>query len=305
MSMPRKNGLFSKGRGAAPLQLVGSGTNRQWGRELAALQCKSTKSFIYHRFGQENFEEASKPAFLYLKKDERHMENHIKVLLIEDDEDDYILVKGLLSRTPSSKFDLDWVSDYDAGLEGISKHQHDVYLLDYRLGEQSGLDLLHELRHRGDEAPVIFFTGQGGYEIDVEAMLAGAADYLIKGQISADMLERAIRYTVERKHAKDELRLHHDRLEDMVQERTAQLEQANEMLRIEIAERKQLISQLREALARVKTLSGLLPICAWCKKIRDDKGYWNHVEAYIADHSEADFTHGICPDCADQLRRER
>jgi DNA-binding response OmpR family regulator len=230
--------------------------------------------------------------------------NRIKILLIEDDEDDYLLVKSLLSKTPSPKFDLDWVSDYDAGLATILENRHDVYLLDYRLGEHSGLDILRRLRHQENHAPVILFTGQGGYQIDVEAMQSGAADYLIKSQITSDMLERSIRYTIERKNAKDELRLHRDHLEEMVRERTAQLEQANEKLQVEVAERKQLILQLQEALARVKTLSGLLPICAWCKKIRDDKGYWNHVEAYIKDRSEADFTHGICPDCAKQFRDE-
>lgn len=69
-------------------------------------------------------------------------------------------------------------------------------------------------------------------------------------------------------------------------------------------ERQNLISQLQEALAKVKTLSGLLPICASCKKIRDDNGYWNQIEAYIRDHSEAEFTHSLCPECAKKLRSE-
>ena len=66
-------------------------------------------------------------------------------------------------------------------------------------------------------------------------------------------------------------------------------------------EREKLISKLQKALSEVKTLSGLLPICASCKKIRDDKGYWNHIESYIKNHSEAEFSHGICPDCAQKL----
>ena len=66
-------------------------------------------------------------------------------------------------------------------------------------------------------------------------------------------------------------------------------------------ERDKMIFNLQEALAKVKTLSGLLPICASCKKIRDDKGYWNQIESYISDHSEADFSHGICPQCAKKL----
>lgn len=71
------------------------------------------------------------------------------------------------------------------------------------------------------------------------------------------------------------------------------------MQRIILAERERdrLIEELKKALAQVKALSGLLPICSNCKKIRDDKGYWRQLEAYIRDHSEAEFTHGICPDC--------
>ncbi len=66
-------------------------------------------------------------------------------------------------------------------------------------------------------------------------------------------------------------------------------------------EREKLITKLQEALNNIKTLKGLLPICAHCKKIRDDKGYWNQIEAYIRDHSDAEFSHGICPECAETL----
>ncbi|MDQ5985016.1 MAG: hypothetical protein CSYNP_00720 [Syntrophus sp. SKADARSKE-3] len=66
-------------------------------------------------------------------------------------------------------------------------------------------------------------------------------------------------------------------------------------------EREHLISELRKALSNVKKMSGLLPICASCKKIRDDRGYWNQVEKYVSDHSEAQFSHGICPECTKKL----
>jgi PAS domain S-box-containing protein len=69
-------------------------------------------------------------------------------------------------------------------------------------------------------------------------------------------------------------------------------------------ERERLIRELNETLAKVKSLSGLLPICASCKKVRDDKGYWNQIEAYISDHSEAEFSHGLCPACAQKLYEE-
>jgi hypothetical protein len=102
-----------------------------------------------------------------------------------------------------------------------------------------------------------------------------------------------------------ELRAH---LETRVAERTADLVKNIELARAEITrrisaevERERFVGELKEALANVKTLQGLLPICAWCKRIRDDKGYWMQVETYIGRHSAAQFTHGMCPECARKL----
>jgi nitrate/nitrite-specific signal transduction histidine kinase len=93
-------------------------------------------------------------------------------------------------------------------------------------------------------------------------------------------------------------------LEQRVRERTSELTRVNKELQVEIAEhkkteaeRERLITELQEALKNVKQLTGLLPICANCKKIRDDTGYWHQVEVYVRDHSEAEFSHGICPNC--------
>jgi len=69
-------------------------------------------------------------------------------------------------------------------------------------------------------------------------------------------------------------------------------------------EQEKLIAELREALAKIKTLKGLIPVCAWCKKARDDKGYWESLEDYIRDRSDADFTHGICPECLKKVQNE-
>jgi PAS domain-containing protein len=100
-------------------------------------------------------------------------------------------------------------------------------------------------------------------------------------------------------------------LEKRVEKRTAELRKTNENLILEVGEREkaeqereQVIVKLQQALAQVKRLSGFLPICASCKKIRDDKGYWQQVEAYIRDHSEAEFSHGLCPECAKKLYPE-
>ncbi|CAA9456106.1 MAG: diguanylate cyclase/phosphodiesterase (GGDEF & EAL domains) with PAS/PAC sensor(s) [uncultured Rubrobacteraceae bacterium] len=120
----------------------------------------------------------------------------LKVLLVEDDEDDYVIIRDLLSEM--ERLELEWVTDYDDALKAIQREEHDVCLLDYRLGERSGLELLREASKRGYKAPIIFLTGQGDREVDLEAMQAGAADYLIKGQIDAPLLERSIRYAFTR-----------------------------------------------------------------------------------------------------------
>jgi hypothetical protein len=114
--------------------------------------------------------------------------------------------------------------------------------------------------------------------------------------------------TAELRQAKKEIEQHSRTLEQKVAERTADLVTANRHLENEIEIRKEaeakkemLISDLQKALKEVKALRGLLPICSSCKKIRDDKGYWNQIEAYIGKHSEAQFSHGLCPDCAKKL----
>ncbi|WP_449246057.1 c-type heme family protein [Desulfarculus baarsii] len=103
----------------------------------------------------------------------------------------------------------------------------------------------------------------------------------------------------------------HAKLEERVRQRTAELERSNQQLVAEMtereraeAQREELIAELRQALSEINQLSGLLPICASCKKIRDDKGYWQQIENYISTHSEAEFTHGICPECIKKLYPE-
>lgn len=102
----------------------------------------------------------------------------------------------------------------------------------------------------------------------------------------------------------DRVRTSKEELERRVEERTAELSVANEELLRLNHEKELSIDELEEALGNISTLRGMLPICAECKKIRDDKGYWNQIEVYIAEHTEADFSHGICPDCAKKLYGE-
>lgn len=130
----------------------------------------------------------------------------IQVLLIDDDEDDYILTRDWFFDFQVAGCELEWVSSYEAGLVEIAKRQHDVYLVDYRLGEGNGLELLRVAVASGASAPMILLTGQGERDIDIEAMQAGAADYLEKSQLNAALLERSIRYALERKRAERKIR---------------------------------------------------------------------------------------------------
>jgi two-component system, cell cycle sensor histidine kinase and response regulator CckA len=125
----------------------------------------------------------------------------IKILLVEDDEDDYILTRELLADIPGHRFVLDWVNTYAKGLDAMLLNQHDLVLVDYRLGAENGISLLRAAIQRGCQAPVILLTGAGQHEIDLEAMQAGAADYLVKAGLRADTLERSIRYAIQRKRA--------------------------------------------------------------------------------------------------------
>lgn len=115
----------------------------------------------------------------------------------------------------------------------------------------------------------------------------------------------------ERKRMEEELGRYREHLEQLVQERTKELQISNKRLREEVAqrirvqaEREKLITELQEAMASIKTLKGLIPICASCKKVRNDQGYWQQVEVYVRDHTEADFSHGLCPECAKKFYPE-
>jgi DNA-binding NtrC family response regulator len=128
----------------------------------------------------------------------------INVLVVEDDEDDYVLTSSLLSEIFTGDFVPEWVRTFDEALEGIQKDNFDVCLLDYRLGAHDGLELLQQARQQGCDAPVILLTGQGDFEVDMKAMRAGASDYLVKGQVSAADLERSIRYAIQQKQISEE-----------------------------------------------------------------------------------------------------
>jgi diguanylate cyclase (GGDEF)-like protein len=131
----------------------------------------------------------------------------VKVLLIEDDEDDYLLIKDCLAEPDiPTRYDTDWVNNYQEGLKQIEKGEHDVYLIDHYLGSDSGLDLLKEALQAGCQAPLIIVTGQSAREIDHAALKAGATDYLVKDRLDSQLLERSLRYAVERNRLLQQIR---------------------------------------------------------------------------------------------------
>jgi diguanylate cyclase (GGDEF)-like protein/PAS domain S-box-containing protein len=129
----------------------------------------------------------------------------VAVLLVEDDEDDYLITREMLAGQERARFVLEWCPTYDDGLQTIREQRHDVYLVDYRLGERTGLDLLREGFATRPHAPVIMLTGQSDYEIDVAATALGVTDYLVKQELDPAELERSIRYAISHQRALDEL----------------------------------------------------------------------------------------------------
>lgn len=130
----------------------------------------------------------------------------IKVLLIDDDEDSYYLIRGLLSDISRGQYLLTWEHNYAAATHRLKQNDQDVCLLDYRLGEYTGVDVLRVAHEQGFTAPIIILTGEGDRNVDVAAMRAGAVDYLPKGKTDASLLEHAIRYAIAHSGTLDALR---------------------------------------------------------------------------------------------------
>ncbi|WP_372986901.1 EAL domain-containing protein [Marinobacter sp.] len=129
----------------------------------------------------------------------------LRVLLIEDDEDDYLITRDLLHDVSPSGVELIWRDTMAAGLETLEQERIDVTLVDLRLGPDSGLDVIREAQDRGITSPFILLTGQGDADLDARAVELGAADYLIKGQLDGHSLIRSIRYAVDRAAANEDL----------------------------------------------------------------------------------------------------
>lgn len=138
----------------------------------------------------------------------------IKVLLIEENEDDYLLINDLLLDLGKPKIFLDWEKTYQAGLAAIENGQHDVCLVDYSLGEKNGLELLQTAILRGCQIPIILLTDKDDTELDMTAINLGAVDSLHNSEIKSYILERVIRYAIERNKSLKAIRESESKLQE-------------------------------------------------------------------------------------------
>jgi len=129
-----------------------------------------------------------------------------RVLHIDDDEEDNLIVKSMLKDARGNQITLEWAPTFEAGEQALQKNHYQAVLVDYDLGGRTGIDLIRRFVQRGYNAPMILLTGRGSYDVDVEAMHAGATLYLTKNEINPLLLERSIRYAIERKQSEQALR---------------------------------------------------------------------------------------------------
>lgn len=121
----------------------------------------------------------------------------VRILIIDDDEEDFLIFRDLINTISPVNFLTEWRMNYVQGLEALINADYDIYFIDYHLGAKTGIDLLKEAIKNKCEKPIVLLTGQGNKNIDLEAMHLGAADYLVKSQVSSEQLDRCIRYSLQ------------------------------------------------------------------------------------------------------------
>ena len=196
----------------------------------------------------------------------------IRVIIAEDD---FLVGKEISRAVKHMGYEV--IAEASTGSEAGEKTcelKPDVVLMDIQMPGMNGLEATEQIQE-SCPTPVVVLSAHESQDMVEKASITGVGSYLTKPP-KASEIDRAITIAM----ARHTDLMAYRRLNQKLLQRTRELE---------------------EALDKVKTLSGLLPICASCKKIRDDRGYWNQIESYIQQYSEAEFSHGICPECSDKL----
>ena len=195
----------------------------------------------------------------------------LAIFMIDNNHSDVILIKHMLRDLIESNdleltFTINSRASLAAGISAIKKANVNLILLNLSLSNgHKGVELIDEIRTCKLFHPIIILSDKEDEHIAIEAVRHGAQDYLVKEEISEKLLIKSIFYALER-----------------------------QKLRID----------LKKALEKIDTLHGLLPICAKCKQVKDNHGYWGQIEQYISNHSDLKFTHGYCPKCFDECMEE-
>ncbi len=210
--------------------------------------------------------------------------HQMTILAIDDDPTSLRFIEKILKHEGYQN--IRTCSNAADGCQWVKKKAPDLILLDLIMPDMDGYQFTRHIRKNDAtrDIPILVVTGGAAEanEAIEKSFQAGATDFITKPINTTEFFAR-IRSALSIKQA-------HDRIKE-------------ELFRRQTAEKKnrKLIAELKEALAKVKKLSGLLPICASCKKIRDDQGYWNQIENYIREHSEAEFSHSLCPECVENM----
>ncbi len=196
----------------------------------------------------------------------------LPVILAVDDENTNL---QLIDSALNNEYEVVLAADGHDAISVLREYNVDLILLDIMMPDLNGFDVCKIIKSDPllAEIPIIFLTALNTLENEMLGLGFGGIDYLTK-PVDIRILKLRVHNHIESKLRKD-----------LVEEQRDLLEQKN--------------AALEKALARVKLLEGIIPICAYCKKIRDDRQNWLKLETYISDHSEAMFSHGICPECAE------
>ena len=199
-----------------------------------------------------------------------------KILLVDDDAN----LLAAYKRQMRNQFQIEVAQDGEQGLFAVDTlGPFAVVVADLRMPVMDGIQFLSKVKQRAPDSVRIMLTGHADLYSAMEAVKEGSIFRFLTKPCPPETFAKAL-------------------LAGSVQYRLVTERKQMEK------EQQRLIVELQDALDRVKTLNGLLPICTHCKKIRDDKGYWNQLEEYIQKHSEAQFSHGLCPDCFKKYFRD-